>query len=190
MIKNNSVNLNILSLKEKENRNKKLEEILKRQKDSRNNSNNKTFTKEEEKEKVIQTLEDMSIMGTIIKDQIIEEKKTHPEKFVSIQEVATKENKDNDNPLFIMGLLAQNLENQGVTTAIEKESTNNNDNEVSNTALQFMINGMGMQKKYNLHFDFGDERNEELLNDKQEQKKFNDKLKKNYQKNIISMKMK
>ena len=178
MIKNNSVNLNILSLKEKENRNKKLEEILKRQKDSRNNSNNKTFTKEEEKEKVIQTLEDMSIMGTIIKDQIIEEKKTHPEKFVSIQEVATKENKDNDNPLFIMGLLAQNLENQGVTTAIEKESTNNNDNEVSNTALQFMINGMGMQKKYNLHFDFGDERNEELLNDKQEQKKFNDKLKK------------
>ena len=175
---NNSTNLHVLSLEEKEERNTQLEEILKRQKDSRNNSNNKTLTKEEEKEKINQTLEDMSIMGTIIKDQIIEEKITHPEKFVSIQEAATKENMDNDNPLFIMGLLAQNLENQGVTTAIEKESTNSNDNEASNTALQFMINGMGMQKKYSLHFDFGEERNEELLNDKEEQKKFNDKLKK------------
>ena len=175
---NNSTNLHVLSLEEKEERNTQLEEILKRQKDSRNNSNNKTLTKEEEKEKINQTLEDMSIMGTIIKDQIIEEKITHPEKFVSIQEAATKENMDNDNPLFIMGLLAQNLENQGVTTAIEKESTNSNDNGASNTALQFMINGMGMQKKYSLHFDFGEERNEELLNDKEEQKKFNDKLKK------------
>ena len=175
---NNSTNLHVLSLEEKEERNTQLEEILKRQKDSRNNSNNKTLTKEEEKEKINQTLEDMSIMGTIIKDQIIEEKITHPEKFVSIQEAATKENMDNDNPLFIMGLLAQNLENQGVTTAIEKESTNSNDNEASNTALQFMINGMGMQKKYSLHFDLGEERNEELLNDKEEQRKFNDKLKK------------
>jgi len=77
-----------------------------------------------------------------------------------------------------MGLLAQSLENQGVTTAIEKESSNNNNNEASSTTLQFMINGMGMHKKYNLHFDFGDERNEELLNNKQEQEKFNDKLKK------------
>ena len=99
---NNSTNLHVLSLEEKEERNTQLEEILKRQKDSRNNSNNKTLTKEEEKEKINQTLEDMSIMGTIIKDQIIEEKITHPEKFVSIQEAATKENMDNDNPLFIM----------------------------------------------------------------------------------------
>jgi len=175
---NNSMNLNVLSLEEKEKRNTQLEEIIKRQKDSRNNSNNEPLSKEEEKEKIIQTIEDMSIMGTIIKDQIIEEKITHPEKFVSIQEAVTKENMDNDNPLFIMGLLAQNLENQGVTTAIEKESNNNNDNEASNTALQFMINGMGMQKKYSLHFDLGEERNEELLNDKEEQKKFNDKLKK------------
>jgi len=60
--------LNILSLEEKEKRNTQLEEILKRQKESRNNSNNKTINKEEEKKKISQTLEDMSIMGTIIKD--------------------------------------------------------------------------------------------------------------------------
>ena len=34
------------------------------------------------------------------------------------------------------------------------------------------------KKKYSLHFDFGDERNEELLNDKNEQEKFNNKLRK------------
>lgn len=98
---NNSMNLNVLSLEEKEKRNTQLEEILKRQKDSRNNSNNESLTKEEEKEKISQTLEDMSIMGTIIKDQILEEKITHPEKFVSIQEAATKENMDNENPLLL-----------------------------------------------------------------------------------------
>ena len=48
-----------------------------------------------------------------------------------------------------------------------------------------MINGMGTKKKYNLHFDLGEERNEQLLNDEKEQKDFNNKLKKNYQKNII-----
>ena len=124
-------------------------------------------------------------MGTIIKDQIIEEKKTNPEKFISIQDAVKTENKDDS--LFIMGLLAQNLENQGVTTAIEKEEILNDEdnNDSASTTLQFMINGMGTKKKYNLHFDLGEERNEQLLNDEKEQKDFNNKLKKNYQKNII-----
>lgn len=67
----------------------------------------------------------MSIMGTIIKEQIEEEKITNPEKFVPIQEVLNIN--DKDSPLFVLGLLAQNLENQGVTTAIEKESSNNDE---------------------------------------------------------------
>ena len=118
-------------------------------------------------------------MGTIIKDQIIEEKKTNPEKFISIQDAVKTENKDDS--LFIMGLLAQNLENQGITTAIEKEEILNDEdnNDSASTTLQFMINGMGTKKKYNLHFDLGEERNEQLLNDEKEQKDFNNKLKKN-----------
>ena len=67
----------------------------------------------------------MSIMGTIIKEQIEEEKITNPEKFVPIQEALNTN--DKDSPLFVLGLLAQNLENQGVTTAIEKESSNNDE---------------------------------------------------------------
>ncbi len=117
----------------------------------------------------------MAIMGTIVKEQIIEEKKLKPEKFVSIEEAVKPENKDSS--LFIMGLLAQNLENQGVITAIEKESSNNEDGSAM-TSLQFMMNGMGTQKKFDFHFDLGSEKNEELLNDENEQKKFNEKLKK------------
>ena len=79
-----------------------------------------------------------------------------------------------------MGLLAQNLENQGITTAIEKEEILNDEdnNDSASTTLQFMINGMGTKKKYNLHFDLGEDRNEQLLNDEKEQKDFNNKLKK------------
>ena len=44
--------------------------------------------------------------------------------------------------------------------------------------LQFMKNGMATHKKFSLHFELGNERNEQLLNDENEQNKFNEKLKK------------
>ena len=67
----------------------------------------------------------------------------------------------------------------GITTAIEKESTNNEESlNTSDTVLQFIMNGMIEKKKYNLHFDLGEKRNNELLNNKEEQKKFNNKLRK------------
>ena len=117
----------------------------------------------------------MAIMGTIVKEQIIEEKKLNPKKFLTIEEAVKSENKD--TPLFIIGLLAKNLENQGITTAIEKESSNKDDG-CATTSLQFLFNGMGTQKKFDFHFDLGSEKNEKLLNDEKEQKKFNEKLKK------------
>jgi hypothetical protein len=40
------------------------------------------------------------------------------------------------------------------------------------------MNGMIEKKKYNLHFDLGEKRNEELLYNKVEQEKFNNKLRK------------
>ena len=118
---------NLKRIKDEENykRNFQLMEVIKRQKESRNNANFKTFTEIEEIKKVNKTIEDMSIMGTIIKEQIEEEKITNPEKFVPIQEALNTN--DKDSPLFVLGLLAQNLENQGVTTAIEKESSNNDE---------------------------------------------------------------
>ena len=43
-------------------------------------------------EKVREVLEDMCILGSIMKEEIIEEKQKNPEKFISIEE-ATKEEK-------------------------------------------------------------------------------------------------
>jgi hypothetical protein len=112
-----------------------------------------------------------------MKEEIIEEKKNNPEKFITIEEATKEENKDSQT--FCLGVLAQSLENMGITTAIEKNSSNNEESQNSaNTVLQFIINGMIDKKKYDLHFDLGNERNNELLNNKVEQEKFNNKLKK------------
>ena len=46
------------------------------------------------------------------------------------------------------------------------------------TILQFLVNGMSDRNEYNLHFDFGDEKNTQLLNDEEERIKFHDKLRK------------
>ena len=76
-------------------------------------------------------------------------------------------------------MIAQTLEDIGITTAIEKNTSNDEESQnTANTVLQFIMNGMIEKKKYDLHFDFGEERNKELLNNKEEQEKFNNKLRK------------
>jgi hypothetical protein len=138
---------------------------------------NKTYENKTREEKVKEVLEDMCVLGDIMKEEIIEEKVKEPERFISIEEATKEENKDSSN--FCLGLLAQNLENMGITTAIEKTTTNDEESQnASNTVLQFIMNGMIEKKKYNLHFDLGEERNKELLNNKEEQEKFNNKLRK------------
>ena len=128
-------------------------------------------------EKVEEVLEDMCLLGSIMKEEIIEEKKNNPEKFISIEEAIKEENKNSSK--FCLGVLAQNLEDMGIATAIEKSSFNEPESQnTANTVLQFITNGMIEKKKYDLHFDLGDERNSELLNNKEEQEKFNKKLKK------------
>ena len=128
-------------------------------------------------ENVKDVLEDMCILGNIMKKEIIEEKKNKPEKFISIKEATKMENKDTD--IFCLGVLAQTLENIGITTAIEKNELNNLESQkASNTILEFIMNGMIEKKKYDFHFDLGEERNNELLNNLDEQKKFNNKLRK------------
>ncbi len=127
-------------------------------------------------EKVKELLEDMCFMGSAMKKEIIEEKKKNPEKFIPIDE-AIKEDKGNTN--FCLGILAQNLENMGITIAIEKDSSNDeNSVKSSEMVIQFIMNGMIDKKKYDLHFDFGPKRNNELLTNIEEQEKFHNKIKK------------
>ena len=150
--------------------------ILERQKEYRK-AQYQNIINSKKPEKVEEVLEDMCILGSIMKEEIIEEKKSNPEKFISIEEATKEENKSEGT--FCLGVLAQNLESMGITTAIEKNSSQDDDSQNSaNTVLQFITNGMIEKKKYDMHFDLGDERNSELLNNKEEQEKFNNKLRK------------
>ena len=81
-----------------------------------------------------------------------------------------------DSGLFALGLLSSNLEGLGIETAIEKDA---NPNEQKNdlTCMQFLSNGMVNKKKYDLHFEMGEQRNNELLNNKDEYEKFKENLK-------------
>ena len=139
----------------------------------------KSLTDEEikiEKNKV-QLLEDMNAMGTIMKEQILEEKKTNPEKFFTSEEIIEK--KESNDDLFALGIFSKALESQGMVTAIEKEVNENEDEKkLAQTSLQFLVNGMSEKPKYNLHFDFGEDKNKQLLNDENERKNFHDKLRK------------
>ena len=117
-------------------------EILNRQENLRKNKN----IKNEEKVKLI--LEDMCVIGNIMKNEIINEKKKNPEKFISIEEATKDKNKDNGIN-FCLGVLAQNLENIGITTAIEKESNNSEESvKGSEMVLQFIMNGMIDKKNW------------------------------------------
>ena len=103
----------------------------------------------------------MYAMGKIVKDQIIEEKKKNPEKFISIEEATKEENKENSiNGLFCLGLLAKSLEDQGMITAIEKEKSEKEEDQLAaNATLQFLFNGMATKKNFGLNFELGKKRN-------------------------------
>ena len=128
----------------------------------------------EKETKKAQLIEDMSIMGTIMKEQILIEKEKNPEKYISTEEIIQQ--KSNDQ-IYALGIFSKALENQGMVTAIEK-SSGDEEKKTAMTILQFLVNGMSDRNKYNLHFDFGDEKNTQLLNDEEERIKFHDKLRK------------
>ena len=162
--------------KEKEKLNKMKEKIIENQKKLREkNYKNIIMTEEEKNVQINEVLENMCIYGFIQKKEIEEEKKNHPEKFIETSEVLKLEKQDEG--LFALGLLALNLERLGIETAIElKENKENEDADL--TSLNFITNGMINKKKYDLHFELGEKRNEELLNNENEYEKFKENLKK------------
>ena len=118
-------------------------------------------------------LEDMCIYGNMMKKEIQEEKLKNPGKFIEIKDALKMEKKDQG--LFALGLLANILEQNGTEVVIEND--NKEEADAGTTCLQFITNGLGQKTTYGLHFDFGFRRNEQLLNDKNEYKKFKERLK-------------
>ena len=97
--------------------------------------------------------ENMCTLGSKIKNEIIEEKKSKPDKFIPIEE-ATKNTKKIDE-LFCIGLLAKNLESFGVVTAIEKNPKQDEESKkMENAVLRYILDGCTEKKKYDFHFDF------------------------------------
>jgi hypothetical protein len=142
-----------------------------------NNENTMLIQKEkEENEKINSTLENMCIIGDITKKEIQEEKMNNPEKFIETSDALNL--KDEDEAFFALGLLSQNLQDIGVETAIEKVTSDDDEQDAAATCLQYITNGLAEKKKYDLHFEFGDKRNEELLQDKNEFEEFKKNLKK------------
>ena len=108
---------------------------MKKLKDIRNDINNNYIIKD-----IKDSLESMCIIGNVIYENILEEKEKNPEKFIPINEAIKYKKKD---PLFCLGLLAQNLEEQGIMTVIEKEELKTEEEkDLSISILDFIANGM------------------------------------------------
>lgn len=161
------------------------QKMIKRQKNERNNFENPPQLQEKkeifENDKINGVMEDMCIYGNMTKNEILNEKQNNPKKFIPM-EVALN-NEQQEPGLFALALMASDLKNKGIETAIV------NDNEIvdkkqkeeeENTAitcLQFMANGLIYKKKYEFHFDLDNNRVNEILNNKNELERFKENLK-------------
>ena len=149
---------------------KKKKEIINRQKNREKNINMIP------EEKVKEVIKDMNELGKIMKKEIINLKKNHPEKLIEIKEALKDKNKGTN---FCLGVLAQCFEDNGIVTAIEKEADNSEESiKESETIMELMTNGMLNKKKLSLSYNFDSKRITELMNNKFEQEKFNNDFKK------------
>jgi hypothetical protein len=122
-------------------------------------------------------LTDISDYRAEIKYLWQKEKLENPGKFIEIEDTLKMEKKDQG--MFALGLLANIFVQNGTEVVIDNDNDNDNIEEmdVGITFLQLIINGFGYKTKFGFHFDFGVKRNEQLLNDQNEYKKFKERLK-------------
>ena len=157
---------------------KKLNQIKEEMLERQNNERKKEYKeyKEKQNNEINQVLEDMCIYGNVMKEIINNETKNNPDKYIKTEDVLNMG--ESDKELFALGLVSFVLNNNGINTVIEKETSNNDENiKEDATLLQFLSNGMMSKTKYELHFDFGKEKNYQLLNDKEKYENFQKDLK-------------
>ena len=155
--------LEALKKKEEEDRQQRFRDII------NNESSGQNISK-------IDTISDMANMGAITRNYIEIDSSQNPQKYLPIPQALSS----NDQDYFVLGVLADYLQKQGVVTAIEKRDQNQLSKEKLkeiDTFLQFLINGLSNLKKHEFRFDFGWEKNNILLTDPQKQQGFMDELK-------------
>lgn len=126
----------------------------------------------------IQTNEDyinnVTEFGQKMKENIIYETFNHPEKFIKLEEI--KDPKEGSVEL-IEGALATMLSNNGITYAIEKETS---DEESSKLSLQLICSGEAFRQNLKISYSYGEEKDAEILSNEEEKAKFINEKKKVY----------
>ena len=129
-------------------------------------------------DKINNLLENMCIYGNIIKKKIEEEIQKNPNQFIPLEEALKTEKYDQE--LFALALITNDLKKIRIEAIIEKYENNEEeeDDEEGLTLLNFLLIGLNNKiKKFDLHFDFGEKRNNELLKNEKENNNFKEKLK-------------
>ena len=124
-------------------------------------------------------------LGTDIKNKIIYETYHNPEKYIPIKEI---EKSDEKSSLFVKGILFKFLTKNNITVAIKKENKNKKEKEtLSKTMIQLISSGEIFKKIMALSYDFGEEKNANILTNEEEKNKFIKQKKKEYS---LSLKIK
>ena len=109
--------------------------------------------------------------GYDIEKKIEKEISDNPENFIDIKEAVNQ----NDQQLVALGKLGESLENMGIKVAIDKRNIKTDDYIINN---QFISSGIIKKNKYEIHVEENDEKKQNLiLNDENEQKKFKEEWK-------------
>ena len=118
----------------------------------------------------------MSTIGSITKEFINCDRAKNPQKYIATKDALVSP----DLSYFVLGILSNYLETQGVTVAIEKKDQNQLSKEKLkeiDAFLQFLINGLINIKKHDFYFDLGWNENQMILSDTSQQVIFINELK-------------
>ena len=126
-------------------------------------------------------IEDTIDFSRALHQYITIERKKNPNSFLDINQTLndfddySSRLNSKDHGEFILALLGKLLEQNWIKAHILKEKDKNFDN-IELSSIQALCS-LGSQKKYNIHFDFGEIRNKEIVDDKSEQNNFLEKYK-------------
>ena len=134
---------------------------------------------------LLENIKDIINFSNIMKEEIEEEKKQNPKKFIEVEEAIKY---PNSSSLYAIGVFASYLKNFGVNVVIEKENddTKKDDEKTKSlyTCFKMLTSGLGLLKKYELKFDLDNKMNELLLENEEEAEKFLNSWKKIFSKEM------
>ena len=162
--------LNIEPLKLNEEEKEIIKEIDEKQEELIKENAKKNLNPDEKNNDRKNLIINMIEVGTMYADKINLIKKNNPNYFLNIDEII----KDENHVYFPISILAKSLEKNGILTAVEHNDNVSEDELLRN--IQYIGNGLCNLSKFEIDFDFEEERNKELLEDLNAQSTFNEEI--------------